>query len=788
MGAVAVLDELLSESPFRAGVTLDHLVPAREAVYAEIPVEVPQRLRAALAARGVARLYSHQAEVFANVVAGRDSVVVTPTASGKTLCYNLPVLTRVMERREARALYLFPTKALAQDQLTELTDVCAHLDSGIRTFTYDGDTSPSARSAIREAGHVVITNPDMLHAAILPHHTKWLKLFQNLEYVVIDELHAYRGVFGSHLGNVIRRLHRVCAFYGSRPTFILASATIANPGELAEKILERQVTVVDANGAPSAPKRLVFYNPPVVNADLGLRRSSLLESQRIAARFLAGGAQTIVFGRSRLQVEVLLSYLKQGGSDRLGRHGDIRGYRGGYLPGQRREIERGLRTGAVRGVVATNALELGIDVGQMQAAVLCGYPGSIASTWQQLGRAGRRDEPAVGVLVCSSSPIDQFLARHPEYFLQSSPEHGLVDPDNLLVLLGHLQASLYEVPFEQGEPFGTSKVEEMLALLRDEGQAHHSGGRWFWSSEAFPASEVSLRSILADNVVIIDTGGGLAPHHPPATAAARADATGGLRGAGPPQVIGEMDQFAAQTLLHDQAIYLHEGQQYHVDHLDWAEKKAYVRPVNVDYYTDADRSARVQVLESFDTVEGALFKAHGEVQVTSLATIFKKIRFHTHEAIGAGPIDLPQVDLHTTSYWLRVPAELAATYPRLKLQAGLQGLANVVRHTASVFLMCDPRDLGVAVQVRSPQTGGPTVFVYDIFPGGVGLSPRLFDLHDRLLTAAADLISGCDCVSGCPSCVGAMVERDVDTKDAALRLARAEPGQIEVSHAAAGSA
>src|SRR3984893_15791728 len=667
MGAVAVLDELLSESPFRAGVTLDHLVPAREAVYAQIPSEVPERLRLALAARGVAQLYSHQAEVFANVVAGRDSVVVTPTASGKTLCYNLPVLTRVLERREARAMYLFPTKALAQDQLTELTEVCAHLASGIRTFPYDGDTSPSARSAIREAGHVVITNPDMLHAAILPHHTKWLKLFQNLEYVVIDELHAYRGVFGSHLGNVIRRLHRVCAFYGSRPTFILASATIANPGELAEKILERQVTVVDANGAPSAPKRLVFYNPPVVNADLGLRRSSLLESQRIAARFLAGGAQTIVFGRSRLQGEVLLSYLKEGLADRLGRHGDIRGYRGGYLPGQRREIERGLRTGAVRGVVATNALELGIDVGQMQAAVLCGDPGSIASTWQQLGRAGRRDEPAVGVLVCSSSPIDQFLARHPEYFLQSSPEHGLVDPDNLLVLLGHLQASLYEVPFEQGEPFGTSKVEEMLALLRDEGQAHHSGGRWFWSSEAFPASEVSLRSILAENVVIIDTGGGPAPHQPPTTAPASSDApgvgpapphdargglrgagpphdatgglrgpapphdaTGGLRGAGPPHVIGEMDQFAAQTLLHDQAIYHHEGQQYHVDHLDWAQKKAYVRPVNVDYYTDADRAATVQVLEAFASADETLCRAHGEVQVTSLATIFKKIRFYTH--------------------------------------------------------------------------------------------------------------------------------------------------------------
>jgi len=771
MGAVQILDDLLRDPAFRSGVALDHLIPARDPAFAEIPDVVPGNLRHALSVRGIQRLYSHQADVFNSVAAGQDTVVVTPTASGKTLCYNLPVLSRVLREPDARALYLFPTKALAQDQLAELTELCGHLDCGIRTFTYDGDTPPNARSAIREAGHIVITNPDMLHAAILPHHTKWLKLFQNLEYVVIDELHAYRGVFGSHLGNVIRRLHRVCAFYGAAPTFICASATIANPGELASKILERPVTVVDRNGAPAAERRLVFYNPPVVNADLGLRRSSLLESQRIAAHFLAGGAQTIVFGRSRLQVEVLLSYLKQAGSDRLGRHGDIRGYRGGYLPGQRREIERGLRSGRVRGVVATNALELGIDVGQMQAAVLCGYPGSIASTWQQLGRAGRRDEPSVGILVCSSSPIDQFLARHPEYFLGSSPEHGLVDPDNLLVLLGHLQASLFEVPFDEHEDFGRSRVGEMLGVLEAEGQAHHSAGRWYWSSEVFPASEVSLRSILAENVVIIDIS----------------NASGGAGSAGA-RVIGEMDQFAAQTMLHDQAIYLHEGQQFHVDHLDWAEKKAYVRPVNVDYYTDADRAATVQVLESFDSADGVLVKAHGEVQVSSLATVFKKIRFHTHEAVGAGPVDLPQVDLHTTSYWLRVPAELAATYPRLALQAGLQGLAHVLRHSASVFLMCDPRDLGVAAQVRSPQTGGPTIFVYDVFPGGVGLSPRLFELHDQLLLAAADLIAGCGCAGGCPSCIGAMVERDVDSKAAALALARAEPGGIEGQDAAARSA
>jgi DEAD/DEAH box helicase domain-containing protein len=776
MGAVEVLDNLLRDRSFKNGVVLDELIPGRQAAYEEIPAAVPARLRAALEARGMRRLYSHQAEAFRAASAGRHSVVVTPTASGKTLAYNLPVLSRLLDAPQSRALYLFPTKALAQDQLAQLTELCDRLDAGIRTHTYDGDTPPNARSAIREAGHVVITNPDMLHSAILPHHTKWLKLFQNLQFVVIDELHAYRGVFGSHLANIVRRLHRVCDFYGSAPTFIMASATIANPGELAGKVIERDVVIVDRNGAPSAPRRLVFFNPPVVNAELGIRRSSLLESQRIASAFLKGGAQTIVFGRSRLQVEILLSYLKQAHGDRLGRSGDIRGYRGGYLPGQRREIEAGLRSGQVRGVVATNALELGIDVGQMQAAVLCGYPGSIASTWQQLGRAGRRDEPSVGILVCSSNPVDQFLAGHPEYFLSRSPEHGLIDADNLLVLMGHLQASLFEVPFPDGERFGKQDPGEMLQVLEDEGQAHHSHQRWFWAADAFPASEVSLRSILAENVVIIDTSN--------AAAAGPALPNSGAR------VIGEMDQFAAQTQLHDQAIYLHEGQQYHVDRLDWAEKKAYVRPVNVDYYTDADRAARVQALEAFEAVPGDIWRAHGEVQVTSLATIFKKVRYYTHESIGAGPIDLPQVDLHTTSYWLRLGQELTTTYSRLELEVGLQGLANVLRHTASVFLMCDPRDLGVAPQVRSPQTGGPTIFVFDLFPGGVGLSPRLFEIHDRLLQASAELIAGCPCGNGCPSCIGAIFDRDVDAKAIALRLARRQQGtaRLEEKGAAAGAA
>jgi DEAD/DEAH box helicase domain-containing protein len=770
----AALDDLLRDPVFRRGVCLDHVLPGREAAYASAS-GIPEALAAALRRRGVARLYTHQAEAFEAASAGRDLVVVTPTASGKTLCYNLPVLARILQKPDARALYLFPTKALAQDQLAELTELSRQLAPGdgpgpVRTFTYDGDTPPNARVAIREAGNVVVTNPDMLHAAILPHHTKWLKLFQNLEFVVIDELHAYRGVFGSHLGNVVRRLRRVCAFYGSNPTFVLASATIGNPGELAERILERPVRVIDRGGAPAAEKRLVFYNPPVVNPELGLRRSSLLESRRVALALLRGGAQTIVFGRSRLQVEVLLSYLREALPAQA-----VRGYRGGYLPLERREIERGLRAGEVRGVVATNALELGVDIGQMQAAVLCGYPGSIASTWQQLGRAGRRDEPSVGVLVCSSNPVDQFLARHPEFFLEATPEQGLVDPDNLLVLLGHLQASLFEVPLPDGEPFGEAGILELLRLLEEEGHAHHSAGRWFWTDEAFPAAEVSLRSVLAENVVIVDTSGGAAPRLP----GEAAGAVGGTRGGGPPRVIGEMDQFAAQTLLHDQAIYLHEGAQYHVDRLDWAEKKAYVSPVAVDYWTDADRAARVSVLDTFARAAAGdgIGGAHGEVQVTSLATVFKKIRFHTHETIGQGPIDLPQVDLHTTSWWATVEPELEARFSRPELQAGLQGLAHALRHVASVFLMCDPRDLGTATHVRDPHTGLPTVFVYDVFPGGVGLSPRLFERGGEALRAAAELISACECLAGCPSCVGAMVEGGAGAKRvaAALGAAAGEP-------------
>jgi DEAD/DEAH box helicase domain-containing protein len=731
---------------FPGDITLDHVIPASSADFAPLPADLRPELAAALARRGIERLYSHQATAYDAVRKGRHLVVVTPTASGKTLCYNLPVLQRLLENPEKRALFLYPTKALAQDQMAELSALKHGLPIEVRVDTYDGDTPPGRRTAIREGGHVVMTNPDMLHAGVLPHHTRWRRLFSSLEFVVIDELHTYRGLFGSQVANVIRRLKRICAFYGSRPLFICASATIANPLQLAKRLLEEEnIELVDRSGAPRGERRLIFYNPPLVNREMGVRKSSMLEARRIAAPWIRTGVQTIVFCRSRLQVEVMLSYLRQDLAPRLDVAKRVRGYRAGYLPLHRREIEAGLRSGDITAVVSTNALELGIDIGTLQTAVLVGYPGTIASTWQQLGRAGRRSG-SVGVFVASSSPLDQFIVRHPEYFLSADPEEGLIDPDNLLLLAGHLQAGLFELPFESEERLGHADVRELLQLFEEDGSATRSAGRWFWSRQAFPAEEIHLRRIAADNVIIIDTS------HPR------------------PQVIGEMDQFSAPVLLHEEAVYLHEGAQFHVDRLDWDEKKAYVRPVEVDYYTDALASVTVQVLDTFAGPDcDGIARNHGELKITSLASMFKKIRFHTHENIGSGPIHLPEQTLHTTGYWITVDQGLWVSLGRETLEAGLQGMAHSVRHVASLRLMCDPRDLGAVAEVRSVTTLLPTVTVYEVYPGGVGFSARMYELHRELLADAASLVRECPCVAGCPSCIGPLhlVE---GAKKACLRL------------------
>ncbi len=721
-------------------------LPPRHAPW---PDGLDPRLVAALHSRGVEALYTHQAAALQAIRAGRNTCVVTPTASGKTLCYNLPVLDAVARDPAARALYLFPTKALAADQLVELRALAEAAELDLRTSTYDGDTPASVRSVVRSAGQVVISNPDMLHAAILPHHTKWFKLFENLQFVVIDELHTYRGLFGSHLANVIRRLRRICRHYGSDPVFICASATIANPGELAERLIEAPVELIDDNGAPRGRRHVLIVNPPIVNAPLGIRASSLLTAQRIGERLIRDGVQTILFARSRTSVEVLTTYLREALPSPPGHQSPIRGYRGGYLPNERRDIERGLRDGRVRGVVATNALELGIDIGGLDAAISVGYPGTIASTWQQMGRAGRRSGTSLSIMVASSAPIDQFLASHPDYFFDRSPEHGLVNPDNLHLLLDHLKASAFELPIPSAEQFGLPETATLLEVLEEDGFLRRAGDdRYYWSQENFPASSFSLRSAAQENVVIVDTTGDHA------------------------RVIGEVDIFAAPMLVHEQAIYIHEGAQFHVDRLDWAERKAYVTAVDVDYYTDADLGVTLKVLDVFDETDPAAgaVRQRGEVMVAWHATLFKKIKFHTHENVGWGPINLPEQQMHTAATWLVIPDEAAAKFDRDTLDGALIGLARLARNTAPLLLMCDVRDLGVLAQAQAPFTGRPTLYLYDAVPGGVGLSERLFSLAHELVSACRDLVVGCPCVDGCPSCVGPSTEVGARGKAAAGEL------------------
>jgi len=744
-----VIAELLADPSIERLIAAHRVLEPLAARHAPWPEGLDARLVDALRSRGVDALYSHQARAVQAAREGRNVCVVTPTASGKTLCYNLPVLDAIVRDPTARALYLFPTKALAADQLTELRALADAAQLDLKTSTYDGDTPANVRSVVRAAGQVVISNPDMLHAAILPHHTKWFKLFENLQFVVIDELHTYRGLFGSHVANVVRRLQRLCRHYGSNPVFICASATIANPGDLAEGLLGAPVELIEENGAPRGRKHVVIVNPPVVNHQLGIRASSLLTAQRLGERLIRDGVQTILFARSRTAVEVLTTYLREALPSPPGHQSPIRGYRGGYLPNERREIERGLRDGRVRGVVATNALELGIDIGGLDAAISVGYPGTIASTWQQMGRAGRRTGESLAILVASSAPIDQFLATHPDYFFDRTPEHGLINPDNLHLLLDHLKASAFELPVPTDERFGLEETPALLDVLEEDGMLRRAGDdRYYWSHENFPASSFSLRSAAQENVVIVDTTG---DRH---------------------RVVGEVDIFAAPLLVHEQAIYLHEARQFHVDRLEWAERKAYVHAVDVDYYTDADLGVTLKVLEVADEATGERGdrRQRGDVMVAWHATLFKKIKFHTHENVGWGPINLPEQQMHTAATWLVVPPEVASRFDRETLDGALIGLARLARNTAPLLLMCDVRDLGVLAQARAPFTNEPTLYLYDSIPGGVGLSERLFSLTDELVAACLDLVRGCPCNEGCPSCVGPVTDVGLRGKAATAEL------------------
>jgi len=776
-------------------VTAVRAVPARQAVFAQWPDAIDPRLRAALEARGICQPYSHQALAIDHALARRHVVVTTPTASGKTLCYNAPVLSRVLQDPSARALYLFPTKALAQDQLAELHALSDHVNRAtgveIGVFTYDGDTPQDARRAIRTRAHVVLSNPDMLHAGVLPHHPRWAKLFENLQFVVIDELHAYRGVFGSHLGNVLRRLHRICRHYGSDPVLICSSATIANPRELAERLTERPFELVSETGAPQGEKFFFFVNPPVVNRELGIRRSCLSEARRVASEFLKRHLQLIVFCQSRLSTEILTTYLKEDFDNAPGGGDRIRGYRGGYLPQRRREIERGLREGVVRAVVSTNALELGIDIGALDVAVMAGYPGTIAATWQRAGRAGRRSARSAALMVASSAPIDQFVVRHPSYFFDASPEHALVNPDNLHILLDHIKCAAFELPFAGSERFGREDVQEILTVLAEEGFVHRADvedgeAQWNWTSESYPADAVSLRSISSDNFVVVDVTHG-------------------------PTIIGETDFTSGPSTLHEKAIYIVEGKLYQVERLDYENRKAFVREVDCDYYTDAITYSRVTVLDTFESEGGLAIagdpwvadaaadpepaaaggrRSHGEVHVVSRVVGFKKIKFYTNENVGSGELDLPEQQMHTTAYWLTVPRPLMAALPFAAddRRDGVIGLSFALRQVAQLLLMCDRQDIGISIGTADDGSVGsaavpapvrqrpaglpeePRVFVYDNYPGGIGFSEPLFGMHAQLLAETRALIGGCACDHGCPTCVGPVGESGPLAKQVALAI------------------
>ena len=767
---------------YASRITGAFVLPAQEGRYAPLPPDLPPDLAQALRQRGVDQLYSHQAEAWAATQAGAHVAIATPTASGKSLCYTLPVISAAM-RQHAKALYLFPTKALAQDQVAELLELNNAGELGVKAFTFDGDTPGDARQAIRLHGDIVVSNPDMLHQAILPHHTKWAQFFENLRYVVIDEVHTYRGVFGSHVANVIRRLKRVCAFYGVTPQFILCSATIGNPRQHAEALIEDIVTAITESGAPTGEKHVLLWNPPVVNPDLGLRASARSQANRIARLAIKSGLKTLVFAQSRSMVEVLTKYLKDVFDHDPRKSPRIRAYRGGYLPKERRAAERDMRAGSVDGIVSTSALELGVDIGALDAVVLNGYPGSVAATWQRFGRAGRRQQSALGVLVASSDPLDQYLVRHPEFFQGATPEHARIQPDQPLILLDHIRCAAFELPFAGEEMFGNEAATPWLEVLGEEGVLHREGDRWEWIADSYPAIAVSLRSVADGNFLVVDRTGGRQT------------------------IIAEVDYSAAPVTLYEGAIHMVQSVPYQVERLDWDGRKAYVTRTQADYYTDAIDYTKLKVLDCFDSANtGRGQSHHGEVHVVRRVPGYKKIRFYSHENIGYGPVNLPDQELHTTAVWWQLPqAVLASAFDdRQQALDGFLGAAYALHIVATVAVMAEARDLQKSVgsgdgawfvsadangrgQLRGsdgqPATLAPdapftpTVYLYDAFPGGIGQSEPLFQRREDLIAQSITLIERCDCRAGCPGCVGPILAAeehagmDVQTsKSLALRV------------------
>ncbi len=745
-GIEQLIAQLENDKAFLSCVTRWEKIPARQGQYSDLPSELHPALSAALKKRGISRLYTHQALCYQHVRAGKNITVVTPTASGKTLCYNLPILQSLLEYPTAKALYLFPTKALSQDQQAELNEVVLGGEMPVKIYTYDSDTPGSVRVSARETGRIVISNPDMLHTGILPNHPKWIKFLQNLRFVVIDEVHTYRGVFGSHMTNLIRRLKRILRFYNTKPLFICCSATIGNPLELSQAVIEEQAQLIDKSGAPSGSKHLIFYNPPLVDPVQGIRRGVVKEAQKLAVWFLKTGIKIIVFARSRVRTELIASYINKSLANVYTDNQRIRveSYRGGYLPNERHSIEQGLRQGTVQGVVSTNALELGIDIGGLDAAILAGFPGSIASSWQQAGRAGRSTTVSLAVIIASASPLNQYIINHPEYFLEKSPESGWIDANNMYILLDHLKCAVFELPFKQSEGF-PGPVKELLDYLEENGVIHRSVDSYYWADRSYPAEQISLRSATSENVVIVNTS------------------------KGKQEVIGEMDRPSAKELLYDNAIYMHRGEQYVVTSLDMENKRCYVEETDVNYYTDSIVKTDIKLLHEDTRYDIANIRlVVGDILVRTQAAKFKKLKFNTHENIGYGDIHLPEEEMHTRSVVVLFAEHTPAGTAFSNLDDAekipvIARLGYLIKNVSPVFLLCDPRDIGIAERLKDTHFACPCLYIYDSYPGGTGLSEGFTERAHSIFRAALERVELCSCKTGCPSCIGA-VEATADNK------------------------
>jgi len=728
------LEKIKTSKFYRDQIVHSHRIKPRSAKTDNLSGDLPEKLAGVLAESGIAELYSHQVTAVENLRKKRNVVVVTSTASGKTLCYNIPVLENFLEDSQTRALYIYPTKALAQDQLRVL-ERYSRAGVNVKAGTYDGDTPTSQRRKLREEANVILTNPDMLHSGILPNHAKWAAFFSRISYVVIDEIHTYRGIFGSHVANVIRRLERIAGHYGADPVYAASSATIANPGEHAEKLIGQKVRVISKDGSPRGEKKFIMWNPPAID-DIGIdRRSSNTEAAELIARLVMDNVQTIAFVRARVVSEVLTRYVR-GIMDgfRAGIEDAVHPYRGGYLPAERREIEKRLFEGDLKAVISTNALELGIDVGALHASVIVGYPGSIASTWQQAGRAGRGEEKSLVFFIPHNTPLDQYLVKHPEYFFGRSPENAIIDPGNPHVLLGQLRTAAFELPLSGEEVEKMGEYAPAIArLLEEEGELNYLRGDWYWRGKGYPSATVNLRNISPNTYTIIDS----------------TDEN---------SVIGTIDEASAFQQVHPQAIYLHEAETYMVDKLDTDKKVAFVSRCDVDYYTQSITETQVKVDREEKKEKWKISdKAFGDVSVTDLTFMFRKIKFGSRDSIGYGKCDLPPQILKTTGLWLIPPPEVFAEvrkWGRIPSE-GLLGLSNVLREVVPLFVMCDPLDIGTTVNARS--TRGQAVYLYDKYPGGLGFSLKGYDLFEDIIKASLDLIESCSCTGGCPSCVGSPI-------------------------------